>query len=319
MENTINSQRTRKSLQQHFRELWLQRDLQVMILPWMLLVIVFSYIPMYGLIIAFQDLRLGDVMGFSRWVGFEHFRMFFTSPDFWPIMRNTFAISFLKMIFVFPTPILLALMLNEVRGIKYKRAVQTISYLPYFISWVVVAGLALDFMRTDGAINSILLSFGIIDSPISFMNNPDYFWTIIVITDIWKNVGWSAIIYIAAIASINPELYQAAEIDGAGRFAKIWHITMAGIKPTVVILLILTTGSIIQSSFDQVMLLTNNLQNTMVFERSEILDTHIFRVGMRNMRYSYATAVGLFRSFISVSLLLSANYIARKLSDESLF
>ncbi|MCL2003070.1 MAG: ABC transporter permease subunit [Oscillospiraceae bacterium] len=319
MEGSIGARRARKPFQQHLRELWRQRDLQVMIFPWMLLVIVFAYIPLYGLIIAFQDYRLGDAIGFSRWAGLENFRMFFNSPDFWPIMRNTFAISFLKMLFAFPAPIILALMLNEVRGIKFKRSVQTISYLPYFISWVVVAGLTLDFLKPDGSINSLLMSLNIIDSPIAFMNEAKYFWGVIVVTDIWKGIGWNAIIYIAAIASINPELYQAADIDGAGRMRKVWHITMSGIKPTVVILLILTTGSIIQSSFDQVMLLTNNLQNTLVYERSEILDTHILRVGMRNMRYSYATAAGLFRSFVSVALLLSANFTAKKLSDESLF
>jgi len=319
MDNAIAKKRTRKPLQQHLNEFRMQIDLQLFIIPGILMLLIFAYIPLYGLIIAFQDYRLGDTIGFSNWVGLEHFRMFFASPDFWPIMRNTFAISFLKMIFAFPAPIILALMLSEVRGSLYKRTVQTISYLPYFISWVVVAGLAIELLRTDGSINELLMTLGFIDTPIAFLNNPRYFWGIVVATDIWKGIGWNAIIYIAAMAAINPELYQAADIDGAGRFAKMWHITLAGIKPTIIILLILTTGSIITSSFDQVMLLTNNLQNTLVYERSEILDTHIFRVGMRSMRYSYATAVGLFRSLISVSLLLSANFIARKLSDESLF
>jgi len=216
-------------------------------------------------------------------------------------------------------PILLALVLNEVRNVGFKRAVQTISYLPHFISWVVVAGIALDLMSPDGSINSMLMAVGILDSPITFMGEARYFWTIIVITDIWKGIGWGAIIYIAAISTVNTELYQAASIDGAGRMRKLWHITLAGIKPTIIIMLILTVGSIIQSSFEQVMLLTNNLRNAMVFERSEILDTHIFRVGLTNMRYSYAAAIGLFRSVVSVTLLLIVNFIAKKFFDESLF
>ena len=314
-----NQKRVRKSLIKHMREFWHQRDLQIMVIPALLLVIVFAYLPMYGLVMAFQDFRLGDVIGQSRWVGFEHFRMFFNSPDFWAIMRNTFAISFLKLLFVFPMPIILALILNEVRSVGFKRTVQTISYLPHFISWVVVAGIALDIMSPDGMINSALVSLNILDSPITFMGESRYFWTIIIITDIWKGVGWGAIIYIAAISTVNPELYQAAAIDGAGRMRKLWHITLSGIKPTIVVLLVLTVGSLIQSSFEQVLLLTNNLRNTTVYDHAEILDTHIFRVGLSGMRYSYAAAIGLFRSLVSVTLLVSVNFAAKKLFDESLF
>jgi len=309
----------RKSFSRHLTEFWMQRDLQIMVIPAIILIIIFSYFPLYGLIMAFQDFRLGDMIGFSQWVGFEHFRLFFRSPNFWDIMRNTFAISFLKIFFVFPMPIFLALILNEVRGMGFKRVVQTISYLPHFISWVVVSGIVLDLLSPEGTINSILLSLNFIDSPITFMGESDYFWTILVLTDIWKGIGWGAIIYIASISTVNPELYQAASIDGAGRMRKLWHITLSSIKPTIVIMLILTVGSIIQSSFEQVLLLTNNLRNAMVFERSEILDTHIFRVGLSNMRYSYATAIGLFRSLVSVSLLLMVNFSAKKFFDESLF
>jgi putative aldouronate transport system permease protein len=174
-------------------------------------------------------------------------------------------------------------------------------------------------MSPHGMINSTLLALGVIESSITFMGESSYFWNIIVITDIWKGVGWGAIIYIAAISTVNPELYQAASIDGAGRMRKLWHITLSSIKPTIVIMLILTVGSIIQSSFEQVLLLTNNLRNTMVFERAEILDTHIFRVGLSNMRYSYAAAIGLFRSLVSVALLLTVNFSAKKFFDESLF
>ena len=311
--------KSRKSFNQHFREFVLQLDLQIMVIPALILLIVFAYFPLYGLVMAFQEFRIGDVIGSSEWVGFEHFRMFFNTPNFWEIMRNTFAISFLKLLFVFPMPILLALVLNEVTSVKFKRFVQTISYLPHFISWVVVAGIALDLMSPTGLLNSLLMGWNVIDAPIAFMGESQYFWGILVITDIWKGIGWGAIIYIAAISTISPELYEAASIDGAGRMDKIRHITLAGIKPTIIIMLILTVGSILQSSFEQVMLLTNNLGNMMVFDRAEILDTHIFRVGLSNMRYSYATAVGLFRSVVSVALLLIVNFSAKKLFDESLF
>ena len=309
----------KKSFMRHMQEFWRQRDLQIMVIPAMVLVILFAYLPLYGLIMAFQDFRLGDVIGRSRWVGFEHFRMFFNSPDFWLIMRNTAVISLLKIVIVFPTSILLALILNEVRSMAFKRTVQTISYLPHFVSWVVVAGIALDLMSPHGSINSILLSLGFIDSPIIFMADPRFFWGIVVISDIWKGVGWGAIIFIASIATINPELYQAASVDGAGRMRKLWHITLTGMKPTIIIMLILAVGSVIPSGFEQIMLLTNNLRNVMVYERAEILDTHIFRVGLVNMRYSYASAIGLFRSVISVALLLSVNFLAKKFFDESLF
>ena len=309
-----------RSLRRHLYEIWLQRELQLMVIPWMLLIIVFSYIPMYGLIMGFQDYRLGDVIGFSRWAGFDNYVMFFNSPNFWRIMRNTFFISLLKLLFGFPLPIILALLLNEVRITAFKKTVQTVSYLPHFISWVVISGITLDLLSPDGGtINYALMSLGIIQSPIAFMGESRYFWGIVVITDIWKTVGWNAIIYIAAIASVDPELYQAAEMDGAGRMRKMWHITLAGIKPTIVILLILSVGGILSAGFEQILLLTNNLRNAMVFDVSEIIDTYVFRVGLSQMRYSYATAVGSFKALLSVLLLVIANYTARKISEESLF
>ena len=320
MENVAASRPKHKSLRTHLYEFRLQWELQLMVLPWFILVLVFMYLPMFGLVMAFQDFRLGDSIGFSRWVGFEHFRMFFNSPNFWPIMRNTLAISFLRLVFAFPIPIILAIMLNEVRHLWFKKSVQTISYLPHFISWVVVAGITIDLLSPDGgSINAFLLSLDLIERPILFMGETRFFWAIVVITDIWKTVGWSAIIYIAAIAGINPELYQAADIDGAGRMRKIWHITLAGIKPTIVVLLIMSVGWILSAGFEQILLLTNNLRNTMVFEVSEIIDTYVFRVGLSNMRYSYAAAVGLFKSVTSVFLLLLANYAAKKISGENLF
>ena len=297
-----------------------QGELQMMVVPWIILILIFSYIPMYGLVMAFQEYSLGDMVGISDWVGLLHFKTFFNDPNLFKIMRNTFAISLLKLVFAFPIPILLAILLNEVRHEKFKRSIQTISYLPHFISWVVVAGLTFDILSVDGGIiNYFLQSLGLIKEPILFIGEPGYFWPIVVLTDLWKEVGWNAIIYIATISSIDPELYEAASIDGAGRFKKIWHITLAGIKPTVVIMLILAVGGILNAGFEQILLLTNNLRNTMVYETSEILDTYVYRMGIVQMRFSYATAAGIFKSLLSVALLTIANKAANKISEQSLW
>ncbi len=297
-----------------------QKDLQMMVLPWMVFIIIFSYLPMYGLIMAFQNYQLGDLPGLSKFVGLEHFKMFFSSADFMPVMRNTFAISFLKLFFAFPAPILFAILLNEVSGIYFKRTIQTISYLPHFVSWVVVAGLTFDFLSPDGgALNAFLVNLGSIKETVTFMAVPRYFWTITVVTDIWKDIGWNAIIYIAAIASIDNELYQAADIDGAGRLRKIWHITLSGIKPTIVILLIINISNLLSSGFEQILLLTNNLTNTTVQDVADVIDTYVYRTGIMQMRYSYATAAGLFKSVFSIVLLTLANYGARWFGEESLW
>lgn len=297
-----------------------QAELQAMVIPWIILILVFSYIPMYGLIMAFQQYSLGDMVGFSKWVGLKNFKDFFNEPDLWLIMRNTFAISLLKLAVGFPFPIILAILLNEVRHDKFKRTIQTISYLPHFISWVVVAGLAFDILSVDGGIiNHTLQALGLIKSPILFTGEPGYFWSIVVATDVWKEIGWSAIIYIAAITSIDQELYEAAAIDGAGRFKKIWHITLSGIKPTIVIMLILAVGGILNAGFEQILLLTNNLRNTMVYDTSEILDTFVYRQGILQMRFSFATAAGVFKSVLSVFLLTIANKAANKISEQGLW
>lgn len=310
----------RKSFGKHMKEIRSQLDLQLMVIPWILLILVFSYFPMYGLIMAFQQYNLGDTIGFSKWVGLQHFQAFFQAPELLQIIRNTLSISFLKLIFCFPLPIILALMLNEVRYATFKRTIQTITYLPHFISWVVVAGLTFDILSIDGGIvNHFLISLHLIKEPILFMGEPNYFWPIVIITDVWKEIGWGAIIYIAAISSIDQELYQAASIDGAGRMRKIWHITLAGIKPTIVILLILSIGGILNAGFEQILLLTNNLRNSMVYETSEIIDTYVYRVGISQMRFSYATAAGIFKSVLSVILLVIANKAANKINDEGLW
>lgn len=307
-------------LKEHLREFRQQKELQLMVVPWIIFILIFSYVPMYGLIMAFQEYRLGDLPGFSSWVGLRHFRMLFESGELPGIIRNTFAISFLKLFICFPAPIIFAILLNEISKGAFKRSVQTVSYLPHFVSWVVVAGLAFDFLSSDGGVlNEFLMNAGLIERPVTFMGEPGYFWMIAVLTDLWKEIGWNAIIYIAAIASIDAELYQAADIDGAGRLKKIWHITLAGIKPTVIILLILTVSNLLSAGFEQILLLTNNLSNTILQEVSEVIDTYVYRTGITQMRYSYATAAGLLKSVLSVALLTVANYTARFLGEESLW
>lgn len=310
----------KKGFKRHMDEFAGQKTLQLMVLPWIIFIVVFSYIPMYGLLMAFQDYKLGDIPGFSSWVGLKHFTMLFQNSEFIHVIENTLGISLLKLVICFPAPIILALLLNEVRSVAFKRTVQTVSYLPHFVSWVVVAGLTMDVLNPSGGIlNQILIQLNIIRKPILFIGEPKYFWGIVISTDLWKEIGWNAIIYIAAIASIDPELFQAAEVDGAGRFSKMWHITLPSIKPTIIILLILAISNLLNAGFEQILLLTNNMTNTMVRSTADVIDTYVYRVGITQMRYSYATAAGLFRSVVSIIILTVANLIARKTTEESLW
>jgi putative aldouronate transport system permease protein len=304
----------------HFKEFVKQLDLQLLVIPSILLIIIFAYIPMYGIIMAFQEFEPGDIPGFSVWKGLYQFELLFKAPDFLRVLRNTLAISALKIIFTFPAPIILAVMLNEVRGTAFKRSVQTISYLPHFISWVVGARLMFDFFSVDnGAINSILMALGIVNKAVPFMQTGEWFWPMAVITDLWKEIGWNAIIYIAAITSIDPELYEAAEIDGAGRYAKMWHITVASIMPTIVLLLILTVGNLLNANFDQIMNMTNQMTNARLRDYADVIDTYVYRLGLSNGRYSYATAAGLVKAIVNFALLLGANWLAGRRGGTALF
>ncbi len=276
---------------------------------------------MYGAVIAFQDFQLGDIMGFSKWVGFKHFIDFFNDPQFFRVMRNTIGMSLMRLIISFPLPIVFAVLLNEVRSVKFKKTIQTISYLPHFVSWVFVSNLVMvNILGYDsGLLNTVLRSTGLITEHINYMGEPKYFWTVVIMTEIWKGTGWSAIIYFAAMASISPELYEAAEIDGAGRFRKIWNITLPSIKSTIVILMIMQIASMLNSGFEQIMLFTNNLNNRILTDVSEVIDTYVLKTGIRQARFSYATAIGLFRSVVAVILLCGANKISQLLTESSLF
>jgi putative aldouronate transport system permease protein len=300
--------------------IWKLKTLYLMLIPGLICLIVFDYIPMYGVLIAFQNYKLGDVMGFSQWVGLKHFIDFFNSRDVFMILRNTVAMSILRLIIGFTAPIVLAILINECRNQKFKRTIQTISYLPHFISWVVVTTMVMQFLSPDGgAVNELLMGLGLIDTSIMFMGEPKYFWLIVVLSDVWKNVGWNSIIYLSAMASISPELYDAANIDGAGRLKKIWYITLPGIAPTITILLILQMGKLLNAGFEEIMLFTNDMNNTMVRSVAEVIDTYVLRYGIRQSRFSYATAVSFFRSVVSIILIWTSNFISRKVSDSSLF
>jgi putative aldouronate transport system permease protein len=252
-------------------------------------------------------------------VGLANFQDFVTSRDFGQVVKNTLSVSFLKLAFGFPAPILLALMLNEVPSSKLKRIFQTCTYLPYFLSWVVVASMVFAMLADTGPVNSFLTGLGILKESKNFMADQGAFWPILVTANVWKDVGFSAIIYIAAITGVNPEFYEAAEIDGAGRLRKIWYVTLPCIAPQVLILLILAISGITSAGFEDIYLLTNSWKNGVLIPVANVVDTHVYRMGVVSQRYSYATAVGLFNSAVSVLLLVSANRFSRKVTGSSLW
>lgn len=287
-----------------------QIDLQLMVIPALILIFIFSYIPMYGILIAFQDYKIGRSFSSSPWVGMKHFAYFFNSPEFWTVMRNTIVISLLKFFVGFPAPILLALMLNEVRKMVFKRVIQTITYLPHFMSWVILGGLVSAMLAVDnGSINMLLEKLNFIDKPINFLSLPEYFWGILVTTNVWKEIGFGSIVYLAAIAGVDPNTYEAASIDGASRFKQMYLITLPSIMPVVSIFMILAIGNLLSAGFEDILILA---ANPAIRDVSDVLDTYVVRVGFDNYRYSYATAVGVFKAVVSVGLLTVANFIARR-------
>jgi putative aldouronate transport system permease protein len=287
-----------------------QWDLQLMVVPGIILILIFSYIPMYGVLMAFQDYSIFKGFLHSPWVGFKHFEMFFNSPEFFNVMRNTMVISLLKLCIGFPAPIILALMLNEVRHMVFKRVIQTITYLPHFMSWVIVAGIVMSLLSTDnGSVNILLENLNLVNEPINFLSIPKLFWSILVTTSVWKEIGFGSIVYMAAIAGIDPNMYEAASMDGASKFKQIYLITLPSIMPVVIIFMILAIGNLLNAGFEDILLLG---VNPVLREVSDVIETYVYRVGIQNSRYSYATAVGLFKAVISVGLLTMANYLARK-------
>jgi putative aldouronate transport system permease protein len=285
----------------------------LMALPVLLYYIAFHYVPIYGALIAFKDFSPGLGIWGSPWVGFQHFQSFFESIYFWRVLRNTFMISFYELIFGFPAPIILALLLNEVKNRFFKRTVQTVTYLPHFISLVVVCGMIKDFTMSNGIINDIILMFG--GSRSSLLQNPDLFRTIFVSSGIWQEVGWGTIIYLAALSGIDQEQYEAAAIDGAGRFKQILHVTLPGIMSTIIILLILRLGRMLSVGFEKVIL----LYNPATFETADVISSFVYRRGLQEFDWSFSAAVGLFNSVINFALLLLANRLSRKTNETSLW
>ncbi len=301
-----------------------EKYLQVMALLGIVWMLVFNYIPMYGILIAFKKNFFITTPLFSKkffttpWApngGFQHFINFFKDEEFFNVMANTLGISILKLIFNFTLPIVFALLLNEVRNIRFKKAVQTITYMPHFLSWVVLGGILTTWLGEGGLFNDILIKTGILKEGIPFLAYPKYFWAITVISDLWKELGWSAIIYLAAISGIDQEMYEAAKVDGASRWKQIWTITLPSIAPTVTIMFILAVGGLLNTNFDQILVLNNPLNAP----RSNVLDIYVYQTAMRGMRYSYASAIGLFKSVIAFILLFIANQVTKKLNDTSLF
>ncbi|MFD1136520.1 ABC transporter permease [Paenibacillus urinalis] len=292
-----------------------QKHIQTMALLGVVWMFIFNYIPMYGIIIAFKEYDIIGSISEAPWVGLEHFREFLDDDSLRNVIRNTLGMSLLKLIIGFPLPILFALFLNELRSIKFKRTVQTISYLPHFLSWVVLGGILATWLSDIGVINNILMALNIIDEPISYLAEPKYFWTIIIASDIWKELGWSAIIYLAAISSVSPEMYEAATIDGAGRFQKMWYVTLPSIKSTITILFILAVSGVLNSNFDQILVLRNSLNDS----ASNVIDYYVYQTGILSGRYSYSTAVGLIKSVIALILLLLANKVSKKINGTSLY
>ncbi|GGE02110.1 ABC transporter permease [Paenibacillus nasutitermitis] len=292
-------------------------QLYLIMLPVLLHIFVFSYIPMYGIVIAFQNYSPGDsFISLSRgvdWVGFKHFTNFFNGPYFWRLMRNTFTLSFLSLVFGFWVPILFALLMNELRNGFLKKYVQTASYLPHFISNVVVAGMVLSFINTDGIINAIIKLFG--GSPLSLNTEPGYFPAIYTITTIWKSFGWGSILYMSAMSSIDPHMYEAAKMDGANRFKQILHITLPSIRPTIFILLIFAIGNLLTANSEFILL----IYNPILYETADVIGTYLYRDGLLGGNFSSGTAIGLFISLINFSLLFLANKLSRKYSDYALW
>ncbi|WP_322174658.1 ABC transporter permease [Acutalibacter caecimuris] len=317
MTNPTTAPRKKPSFFQRALEQW---DLQLLVIPGILLLFVFSYIPIYGLVMAFQEYRIGDFPGQSEWVGFKQFISLFTDKNLPIVLRNTLAISGLKLTIGFVCPIVFAVFLNEMHLDKTKKVIQTISYLPHFISWTVCALLLFDFLKADGgAVNEMLVAIGILKEPIDFFGRGDLFWGIALISDIWKELGWNSIIFISAMAGVDAEMYEAADIDGATRAQKMWHITIKAIRPTIVLLFIMNVGGILNQNFDQIMMLTKQMGNPLLKETANVIDTYIFQVGISQSRASFGTAAGLVKSIINFVLLIAANTIADKAGENALF
>ena len=296
------------------RRIWAGRYLYLMFLPVFLYYVIFRYGPMLGLVISFQKYDLLKGILNSRWVGFKHFQNFFNSMFLWRLLRNTLLINLYDLIFNFPAAIILALLLNEVQNRRFKKTVQTITYMPYFISSVVLASMVVQFLSpSSGMINNLIAAFG--GERQYFMVQPESFRTIYTLMNMWKSVGWNSIIFLAAISGINGELYEACRVDGGGYLRQMWHITLPGIASTIVVLMIMRLGHVLDAGYETILLLKNGANQ----ETSEVIGTFVYRRGIEKGEYSYATAVGMFQSVIGFGLVIFANWLSRRYSETSLW
>ena len=294
----------------------IKRDkfLYLLALPGIVYFVLFKYVPMWGILISFQDYSPYQGLIASKWVGLEHFQRFFANPDFFQLFRNTMAINLLNLIFFFPLPIVLSLMLNEVRSAAYKKLLQSVVYLPHFLSWVIIVGISFLFLsQGEGILNKILVELGF--GKIDFLTNKNYFWAILTIQSIWKEAGWGTVIFLAAIAGIDPQLYEASTMDGAGKLRQMWHITLPGIRSVVIVLLILRIGHMMDVGFEQVFLMMNGA----VSDVADVFDTYVYRLGVKQGQFSFSTAVGLFKSVIGLLLVIGANQLAKKFGEDGVY
>lgn len=298
------------------RKMKRQRVHLLLLVPFLLFMVIFKYGPMYGSLLAFREFSYRTPFG-GDWVGLKYFKTFFNGPDFSYVLRNTVVISSLGLVFSTVAAIAFAIMICEVRNAAYKKVIQTVSYLPHFISWVVVAGMAMTIFSIDelAPLNSVLLRLHLIDKPINFLGEADRFWPLITSLNVWKNVGWNSIIYIAAIASIDKQLYESAMMDGAGKFRQILYITLPSILPTIILLFTFGLGYILNAGLDQQLF----LQNPMNMKHSEVLDTYVLKYGLQQAAYSYGAAVGLFKSVVGLALIVLCNYFCRRFLKTGIF
>lgn len=296
---------------QEYRKNW---PIFLMLVPGIVYFIIFCYVPLYGVTIAFKDYKLLDGIMKSPWAGLKYFKMAFASNDFWNSFSNTMIISLLKLAFSFPAPILLALLLNEVKNMAFKKVVQTISYMPHFLSWVVLSGVIISFLSpSTGPVNLLLRALG--HDPIFFVADNNWFRPVLVISSIWKEIGWSTIVYLAALNSVDMELYEAAKIDGAGKIKQTLHITLPSIMPAITVMFIFAVGAIVNDDFDQIF----NMYNPAVYKTGEVISTYIYKIGMEGMQYSLATAIGLFKNVIALVLLVGTNYLCKAFDEYALW
>jgi putative aldouronate transport system permease protein len=289
-------------------------DLYLIMLPGLLYFVIYKYMPMWGIVIAFQDYSVFAGIRGSEWVGLAHFKEMFMDDEFYKIFRNTLLISIYKLVWGFPGPIVLAIMLNEVRHMMFKRSIQTLVYLPHFLSWIIIGGVLINVLSpSSGIVNKIITLFGF--DPIFFMASPEWFRTIIVLSDIWKEVGWGAILYLAALAGIDPQLYEAAIMDGANKWKQLIHITLPSIMSVIVILFLLRLGHVLDVGFEQIFVLYNPL----VYDVADVIETYVYRSGIQQANFSFTTAVGLFKAGVGLILVILANKGAKKLGQEGIW